>query len=106
MFLTQESFSSTDKFTLKQGKNSKPCTCKYTLKWDYPDKVFTTSQNKNSKVVCTVSKWPKKDAINYQRTSTFFIGNFSAAVTVKITKTKNKANTKGTLTRAIVTTGI
>merc|ERR1712042_134351 len=82
--ISLETFSKTDKFTLKQGKNSKACTCKYTLKWDYPDTVFTTG---SSKVVCTVKGWPKKDAINYPRTTTFFIGNFSSAVTTAGNKT-------------------
>jgi len=101
--MAQEDFIQTERFTLKQGKNSKPATCKYTLKWDYPDKVYTTAENRNSKVTCAVTKWPKKDKIGYTRTTTFFIGNFSAVITIKITKLQNKVPIKTALTRAKVT---
>merc|ERR1712106_1065299 len=99
--IAMEDFYQEQKFTLKQYKQSKPATCKYTLKFDYPNTVYTTSV---SKVVCSVKKWPKSVAISYKKTSTFFIGNFSAVLTIKITKIQNKVPIKTKLTASVVTT--
>jgi len=63
------------------------------------------SENRNIKVSCSVAKWPKKDKIGYSRKTTFLIGNFSADITIKITKLQNKVPIKTALTKARVTTG-
>ena len=89
-------------FTLKQYGNSKKASCTYVLAWDYPDIVYT---NAASKVSCKVTKWPKADAISYKFANTLFIGNFSAVVTVKITKAKYKTTIKTSLLGAVSTVG-
>ena len=51
-----------------------------------------------------MTKWPKSVAINYKKTFTFLIGNFSADVRIEITKIKNKVTIKTALLSAETTT--
>jgi len=99
--IAMESFTQTEKFTVKQSGVKKTATCKYKLKFDYPDTVYT---NKSSSVSCKVAKWPLNTAISYKKTIKFFIGNFSAAVGIQISKVQNKEKQTTKLLSAIVTT--
>merc|ERR1711970_1024572 len=96
-----ESFEQKEKFKVKQGKVTKWSTCTYKLKFDYPGTVYT---NSSSKVTCKVAGWPKSAAINFVKTLSFFIGNFTANVKIKITKVKNKVTQKTSLETAVTKT--
>merc|ERR1711872_300316 len=99
--VAQEDFNQVEKFRLIQSKQNKLATCTFKLKYDYPDIVYTSG---GSTVSCKVTKWPKSVAINYKKTFTFLIGNFSADVRIEITKIKNKVTIKTALLSAETTT--
>jgi len=93
-----EVFTTTDKFTVKVGATSRVVTCN-TVKITYTGTVINKAQ---SQVKCTAN-WPKTKQLNKVQNLNYQLGNptdgiFTATLTIKLFKQKNKPPNKMTTT--------